>query len=98
MRTADETTRKRVADALRKEQATPSALARRFDLPPDAIIDHVEHVSRSLEPTDEKLLVAPPTCTACGFDRFDDLLNLPSRCPSCKSESITEPTFTIRET
>ncbi len=95
MCTADETTRQRLADALRAEPATPSELATQFDLTPHAIIGHVEHVSRSVDGPDEQFLVAPPTCRDCGFDGFDDLLNLPSRCPDCKSEAVTEPTFTI---
>lgn len=95
MREADETTRQRLKDALRAEAASPSELARQFDLTPDVIVDHAEHVARSLEETDEELLVAPPTCRSCGFDEFDELLNRPSRCPDCKSESVREPTLTI---
>ena len=95
MREADETTRQRLAAALREEAATPSELAARLDVTPHAVVDHVEHVARSLEGTGEQLLVAPPACRDCGFDEFDDPANLPSRCPSCKSESIAEPTFTI---
>jgi len=71
------------------------ALANEFDVRSDAALSHVEHISQSLEPTDERLLVAPPTCEACGFDDFDDLVNRPARCPECKSESVLEPEFTI---
>lgn len=97
MRQADETTRQRLADALRSEPATPSELAADLDLTPESVLGHAEHVSRSVEAaeTDERVLVAPPTCRDCGFDDFDDLLNLPSRCPACKSESVAEPTLTI---
>ncbi|MWV40861.1 transcriptional regulator [Natrialba sp. INN-245] len=97
MREADETTRQRLADALRVEAATPSELAETLDLTPHAVVDHAEHVARSVDGGDEQFLVAPPTCRDCGFDDFDQLLNLPSRCPSCKSESIAEPTFTIEQ-
>lgn len=96
MREADETTRQRIADRLRAEAATPSVLATEFDVTASAALRHVEHVSQSLEPTDEQLLVAPPECRDCGFTDFDDLLNRPSRCPECKSESVAEPTFTVR--
>ncbi|ELY43708.1 transcriptional regulator [Natronorubrum sulfidifaciens] len=97
MREADETTRQRLADALRVEPATPSELAVSLDLTPESVLRHAEHVFRSVDgaETDEQLLVAPPTCTDCGFDDFDDLLNLPSRCPNCKSEAVSEPTLTI---
>ena len=97
MREADETTRQRLADALREEPATPSELAVELDLTPHSVLRHAEHAFRSVDSaeTDEQLLVAPPTCRDCGFDDFDDLLNLPSRCPSCKSEAVSEPTLTI---
>ncbi len=96
MREADETTRQRITDRLRTEAATPSVLATEFDVTAGAAIRHVEHISQSLEPTDEQLLVAPPECRDCGFTDFDDLLNRPSRCPECKSEAVAEPTFTVR--
>lgn len=91
------TTRERIRETLEEEAATPSSLADRFDLTPGAALEHVEHVARSLDGSDDDatVLVAPPTCRECGFDGFDDLLNRPSRCPSCKAESVREPTITI---
>lgn len=95
MREASETTRRRIADRLREQPMAAGALADEFDVRTDAALDHVRHVARSLEPTDETLLVAPPECETCGFDGFDDPVNRPTRCPECKSEAVTEPTFTI---
>lgn len=89
------TTRQRIADRLRETPLSASAIAREFDVEAGTAISHVKHVSRSLADTDEQLLVAPPTCNDCGFDGFDDPANLPSRCPECKSEDLTEPTFTV---
>lgn len=100
MREADETTRQRLADALRADPGTPSELAARLDLTPESVLRHAEHVSRSVDGADgsEQFLVAPPACRDCGFDDFDDLLNRPSRCPDCRSESVAEPTLTIEPT
>ncbi|WP_336363034.1 transcriptional regulator [Halalkalicoccus salilacus] len=95
MRESDGTTRERIAARLRSRPATPSALATEFSITAGSAISHLEHISRSVDGTDETLLVAPPECRDCGFSGFDDPLNLPSRCPSCKSESISEPAFTI---
>ena len=89
------TTRERIADRLRRGTATPRALAIEFETTPDDTVTHVRHLARSLDPTDEQLLVAPPECRDCGFDRFDDPANRPSRCPECKSESIKDPEFRI---
>ncbi|MFC6836402.1 transcriptional regulator [Halomarina ordinaria] len=96
MRTESETTRQRIADHLRHEPAAPGTLATEFGVRTGTVLSHVEHIAQSLAPTDEQLLVAPPTCRECGFDAFDDLVNRPSRCPDCKSEAVEEPTFTIR--
>lgn len=74
---------------------SPSAIAREFDVQASTALTHVEHIARSLEETDEELLVAPPECRDCGFDDFDDLVNRPSRCPECKSEDVAEPAYTI---
>ena len=95
MREASRTTRERIADQLREEPMAAGALANEFDVQTSDALDHVEHISQSLEPTDETLLVAPPTCEECGFEEFDDLVNRPTRCPECKCESVTEPAFVI---
>jgi len=95
MREASETTRRRIADRLREQPMSAGALANEFEVRTDAALDHVRHVARSLEPTDETLLVAPPECEDCGFDGFDDPVNRPTRCPECKSEAVAEPTFVV---
>lgn len=95
MREAERTTRQRIADRLRDDPAQPGALARELEVTTNAVYSHVTHLSRSLEHESEQLLVAPPTCRDCGFSGFDDPVNRPSRCPSCKSESVEEPTFVI---
>ena len=91
----EETTRRRIASMLREAPATPSEIAASVETTPATVLEHARHLARSLEPTDERLLVAPPTCRDCGFDGFDDPANLPSRCPECRSESIAEPTLVI---
>ena len=95
MREASRTTRQRIADKLRKEPMAAGALAAEFEVRTDAALDHIEHISQSLEPTDETLLVAPPTCEECGFEEFDNLVNRPTRCPECKCEAVSEPAFVI---
>lgn len=92
----ESTTRERIVDRLREEAATPSSLSTRVGTARSAVYDHLQHVARSLDGSDEQLLVSPPTCRDCGFDGFDDPINEPSRCPECKSERIEEPAFVIR--
>lgn len=90
-----ETTRQQIADQLRASPATAAELGAALSLPPSTVYEHLEHVARSVN-GDESVLVSPPTCRDCGFDGFDDLINRPSRCPECKSESVSEPAFTVR--
>jgi len=95
MREATRTTRQRIADRLRDDALAAGAIAREFEIQTSDALTHVEHIARSLDATDEEILVAPPTCEECGFDEFDDLVNRPSRCPECKSEAVTEPAYRI---
>lgn len=90
-----ETTRQQIATHLRNNPAPPSALATEFAIPSSEVLSHVEHLAQSLQSADEQLLAAPPECCDCGFSAFDDIINCPSRCPECKSESVDEPVFTI---
>jgi predicted Zn-ribbon and HTH transcriptional regulator len=94
----ERTTRQRVLDALRREPATVSELSTTVGASRSALYDHLQHVARSLEADDgdERFLVAPPECRDCGFADFDDPVNYPSRCPRCRSESLTEATFVVR--
>ncbi|MFB6071820.1 MAG: transcriptional regulator [Halobacterium sp.] len=91
----DQTTRERILDALREQPRTPSGLAEEFSIARGTALTHVRHLSDTLENTDEELLVRPPVCRNCGFDEFDDPVNVPSRCPECKHEGIEEPAFVV---
>jgi hypothetical protein len=95
MQGAERTTRQRIAEFLRHEPAKGGTLANEFGVTTNTALTHVEHIAASLQGTDEELLVAPPECRDCGFTDFDDLVNRPSRCPECKSESVEEPAFRI---
>jgi predicted Zn-ribbon and HTH transcriptional regulator len=92
---AEETTRQRIADVLRRRPAAAGSLANEFGIRSTTALSHVEHIAQSLESTDEQLLVAPPECRECGFTDFHDLINRPSRCPECKNEGVEEPEFVI---
>jgi len=89
------TTRERITDRLREQPLAVSDIAREFEITAADGLTHVEHIAKSLDSRGEQLLVAPPTCRECGFEEFDDLINRPSRCPECKSESIEEPAFRV---
>lgn len=95
MEEANATTRERIADYLRGRTAAAGTIATEFGVATDDTFTHIEHIAKSLDGTDEQLLVAPPECRDCGFAGFDDPANRPSRCPECRSEAIEEPRFRI---
>jgi predicted Zn-ribbon and HTH transcriptional regulator len=84
-----------MVERLQNEPMDVPELATTFEIRASEVVNHVEHISKSLSNTDQQLLVAPPTCQDCGFDDFDDLINRPGRCPRCKSEAVSDPTFAI---
>lgn len=95
----DSTTRQRIKRILRyREGVSPTSVANSLeeDLSAPEVIDHIGHISKSLEQEDESVLVAPPECKECGFDGFDKLLNIPSKCPECRSTWIEEPRVLIK--
>lgn len=62
------------------------------------ILEDLHHIALTLKRMDGKLVMLPPTCLSCGFV-FKDLKKpkMPSRCPKCKSERITQPSFQIKK-
>jgi len=60
------------------------------------ILEDLTHIAQSLRKSGRTLVMAPPTCARCGFV-FKSLRKprKPSRCPKCKSERITPPSFQI---
>lgn len=95
MAEGSQTTREQIADELRERTLSAGSVAREFGITTEQALSHIEHIARSLDDGPEQLLVAPPECRECGFDAFDDLINRPSRCPECKSESVEEPAFRV---
>lgn len=60
------------------------------------VIEHLPHVEKSIGKR-VSIIVEPPECLRCGFvfkkrNRF----TTPSRCPECKSESVSAPILGIR--
>jgi hypothetical protein len=58
----------------------------------------LEHVEKSVRASGRKLTVAPPRCLDCGFvfhGRGARHFHVPSRCPECRSESISQPRLSV---
>ena len=80
---------------------TPSQIStelyHRFDITQSnsEIVDDISHISQSVEHESKMIEVVPPKCKECEFDNFHSMLNIPSSCPNCNSERVTEPKYRI---
>ncbi|MBN2466844.1 MAG: transcriptional regulator [Deltaproteobacteria bacterium] len=91
-----QTIRQSIIDLLKKEQVSVRDLSELFGCKEKELCEHLEHIARSLRPTNRFVIVAAQ-CKQCGFQfakrtRFSP----PSRCPKCKSEQIEKQKFSIR--
>jgi predicted Zn-ribbon and HTH transcriptional regulator len=90
------TIRKEIADLLEKEPLDLREISQILRIREKEVLDHLQHIARSVHP--RKLTMEPAACLHCGFvfkkrERF----STPSRCPLCKSESISPPRYRIQE-
>ena len=70
-------------------------LARLVGASVKGVLADLEHVRRGLERAEE-WTVAPAECASCGFGfKGRERLDVPSRCPECRSEDIIEARYAI---
>jgi predicted Zn-ribbon and HTH transcriptional regulator len=91
-----ETIRQALLASLRDGPATARELSALVSIREKEVAEHLAHLQRSLRRTDERLVVEPAECLACGyaFTRRTRLTR-PSACPRCKAERIEPPVFRI---
>ena len=90
------TVRERIADALRAAQLTAREISERASVQERDVAEHLRHLEQSLIHSGERLQVNAPHCIKCGFEFSQrERHSRPSRCPHCKSERITPPSFQI---
>jgi len=86
-----QTLRKEIAKALEDGPMDLRELSQLFRVREKDVLDHLQHISRSAQ-----LKMEPAVCLECGFSfKKRDRLNTPSRCPLCKSESISPPRYRV---
>lgn len=84
-------TRDTGATATARDLATAAAISEKD------VVEHLEHLGRSLPRDGLRLEVTPASCLACGFVFADRTrLSTPSACPSCRSERVAVPTFAVK--
>lgn len=78
------------------EARTARELSAALSMQEREVLQHLEHLERTLLHSAQRLSVEPARCLACGFAftgraRFSK----PGRCPRCKATRITYPRFRI---
>ncbi|HEX2055435.1 MAG TPA: hypothetical protein VHF07_03005 [Nitrospiraceae bacterium] len=98
MRDADALTpRQRIMQLIVGTRLSAFQLAQMLGIPERQIEEHLPHIVKTLSrDTTRRFLIEPSLCQSCGF-HFTERTRMtrPSRCPRCRSESITAPRFGI---
>ncbi len=91
-----ETIRAALRRALQEGPATARDLSAVVGIREKDVADHLAHLARSLSRSNERLVVEPASCIACGY-RFGERTRLtrPGACPRCRSTRIDPPVFRI---
>lgn len=90
-----ETARRRIVALLEEQPASARDISQTVRMAEKDVYVHLEHIRRSLQ-RERRLIVLPATCLKCGFVfQKRQRLTAPGKCPICRSESISEPRFSI---
>jgi len=92
------TRRQRIIKLLEERDYSPSELAVALELrgrgAKKTVLEDLKAIQKTLKREGKVLLIRPSECRKCGFV-FRPEINIPSRCPKCRSEWIEEPRFKI---
>ena len=91
-----ETLRRRIATLLREGPLSGREISNELRIPERDVYEHLEHIRKTMNKGEYKLVVLPARCNKCGFVfRKRGRLKKPGKCPLCRSESVEEPVFSV---
>lgn len=91
-----ETVRRRIRTLLEEGSHTAKEISFAVRLPEKDVESHLERLRKTLHAEGRRLAQVPAECRGCGFVfRKRDRLKAPGRCPVCKGESISDPSFRV---
>jgi len=91
-----ETVRRQILALLSGSSCTAKEISSAVRRPEKEIGGHLEHLRKSLRAEGRRLTQFPAGCRGCGFVfRKRERLKAPGRCPVCKGESISDPSFRV---
>ena len=93
----DRTPRQRIADLLAFAPMTTQQIAAVVKMSERQVEEHLGHIMKTVA-RDRALrfVLHPSACKECEFVFRDrSRITRPSRCPRCRSESLTDPRFSV---
>jgi predicted Zn-ribbon and HTH transcriptional regulator len=91
-----ETVRRQIRALLEEGPHSAKEISFAIRIPEKDVENHLEHLRKSLHAEGLRLTQVPAECRGCGFVfRKRDRLKSPGRCPVCKGESVSDPSFRV---
>ncbi|HSL91466.1 MAG TPA: hypothetical protein VK863_02360 [Candidatus Limnocylindrales bacterium] len=91
-----ETVRRQIRALLEEGAHSAKEISFTIRMPEKEVENHLEHLRKTLHAEGRRLTQVPAECRGCGFVfRKRDRLKAPGRCPVCKGESISDPSFRV---
>jgi predicted Zn-ribbon and HTH transcriptional regulator len=93
-----ETIRRDILEILKEKALTIKDISKIVKIPEKTVVEHLEHISKTITHEGFFLKVTPASCLHCGFIfKKRDRMRKPGKCPICRSEHIKEPLFKIEK-
>jgi hypothetical protein len=93
-----ETLRRRMTAILKEGPLSGKEMSNQLRIPERDVYEHLEHIRKTMNKGDYRLVVVPARCNRCGFVfRKRGRLKPPGKCPMCRSESLEEPVFSVEK-
>jgi predicted Zn-ribbon and HTH transcriptional regulator len=91
-----QTLRQRMIALLSEQEMTAKDLSQALGIREREVLDHLDHIARTVSAHGGRLTVLPVRCLACGYT-FEERKRFtrPSRCPQCKKSHIETPVFRL---
>jgi len=90
--------RELLLQTLSAKQLTVRALSQAAGLSERDVLNHLQHLQKSLKAQNRRLKVTPATCLDCHFIfQKRERLTRPGKCPVCRSTHLREPFFSIED-
>lgn len=90
-----ETRRERIFRLLREsdEPLSVDQISNLLGLDKKDVLDDIRHIARSSQNSEWQLVMVPPRCLKCGYVFNIQEPKKPSKCPKCKAERVSSPSF-----